>query len=1279
MLRPPYILAHAADNAGCGTHRIMRPIEMLTKMGIAAGRCDMNLWPPEMLKQLNPDIVVWQRQHEDSQLATMKSYREALPGAFIVYELDDALGAVPDDSFHKPFIPIDVEARVAKAVELCDAVSVSTRAMAAYMRRICGEGIDVRIVPNMLGKDDFSTAAQMRKAHKKLHLKPRIGWGGGISHKGDLALIKAAVVATANEVEWVFLGMKPDVDLPVEFHEGVPPREYLAKLASLDLDLVVAPIEDNLFNRCKSNLRLIEAGACGYGVIASRVEPYLEKSPPVTYAAGDDDWIAKIREFIADGEWAKRGAERGAKLREWAEKHFCFESNGEERLKGWLPKGSKPFRSRQVTSVSSNLTIICAIPATGLELLGNVVSTAAEAYASSTDVLYLRPGTIIPRDAVKRLTSHLAKVQAASVSSLSNDGGLCGFPRFGEFSQIDPGHGQEIDAIAAKQFDGLDLDLPFPTGPMMLISRRAMNAVGIPEIGPDGSEEEMLVRWGMMASARGFRNKVAADVFVTAMIPKKLPLQQIVQREMMRWPPLNVQADPLPEIRARLEIEFHKACYLLPLRQQESGYDDWAAFFDSPGERDMAAMRSLVTHIDNPVSFGLLLPDEATVEPQAWSKYQNVPRETAVKSEADWFVFMWPGATLRSHALFEFAQAIRANPEARFIYADHDIITPEGVRSDHSFKPNFDHDLLLGRDYVSQICAIHRSMLPEGVIDDVAIYGVAIQLLLRRDPKVFAHVPRILAHLPPSSTPHEARMARRKIEVVNRFFGMANQKITVRQHPRFPQWGEVSFANNRIAGEAPLVSIIIPTKDKVEMLSPCLATVLEMTTYPNYEVLIIDNGSTRPEMVEYLNKARAMPRVRVIAWPFPYNWSKLNNFAAGEAKGTFLLLLNDDTRVIEPQWLDEMVGAASRPDVGAVGARLLYPHSLIQHVGVICQRGYCGHSLKGLPDGQPGYQGLAVLSHDATAVTGACLLIHHSLFEGAGRLDESLVHNFNDVALCLQLNRMGYRNVVAMRAQLQHYEGVTRTSALSPEGLQYLQAEAAILSNKFPEPDPLWNNNLVVSHMNGGATVAGLNYDQIAWPGMPWSWRGADWRMDRVLTVGDDDRMAGRIELGQGNVIYRIQVDGFSVRIVEPPLINLPACDIRETGPFKTFLDLIGIDRIVLRSTAGMPVEILGFLTRLDRPVEYAPNSAESLCPRRDMRVDNKSCGEGWRHGNCQACIDKHGSFSGFVSLLGWRHLWAEFLSRSELDVSGLGIEARTAVEHVFGGSVEPFRLPDAG
>jgi len=327
----PVVLAHPADTMGCGHYRVMQPFNALREAGIVDGALSVGLMHVVDLERYNPDAVILQRQIGEERLEAMRRIK-AFSRAFKVYELDDYLPNLPMKSVHRQHMPKDIVKSLRRGLSYVDRFVVSTEVMAEAFAAFHP---DIRVVRNRLDPRWWSDLpASARQASQK----PRVGWAGGSSHTGDLEMIADVIKELASEVEWVFFGMCPEKLKPYvhEFHEGVAIESYAKKLASLNLDLALAPVEQNLFNECKSNLRLLEYGACGFPVICSDVRCYQGDGLPVTRVKNRfRDWVDAIRSHINDLDAAARAGDdlRAAVLGRW----LLEGENLEAWRKAWLP------------------------------------------------------------------------------------------------------------------------------------------------------------------------------------------------------------------------------------------------------------------------------------------------------------------------------------------------------------------------------------------------------------------------------------------------------------------------------------------------------------------------------------------------------------------------------------------------------------------------------------------------------------------------------------------------------------------------------------------------------------------------------------------------------------------------------------------------------------------------------------------------------------------------------------------------------------------------------
>lgn len=373
---------------------------------------------------------------------------------------------------------------------------------------------------------------------------------------------------------------------------------------------------------------------------------------------------------------------------------------------------------------------------------------------------------------------------------------------------------------------------------------------------------------------------------------------------------------------------------------------------------------------------------------------------TAPVMEAeDWVMLLAPTDRLASKALDWFAAEAGCHPEAAIIYADDDELDARRRRVNPRFKPDWSYLHLQGIDYIGRAAIISaRALTAAGRIRPQNLAGDTWELLLRVGEiagDAIRHIPAILLH-------RDAQAEGAKPSVRRVRFGLP--------------------------GPPPQVSIIIPTRDKADYLRRCVESVLHKTRYPRFDLLVVDNGSREPDALAYLQELAGRPRVRVQQYDRPFNFSAINNYAARQATGEVLCFLNNDTEVITPDWLDEMVGQLVQPRVAVVGAKLLYADGRVQHGGDTVGPGGCAdHLHEGIDRDNPGYCYRAAVAQDLSAVTAACMLTWQKTFlELDGFNARWLPVAFNDVDYCLRVRAAGLRVVYTPHAELYHHESASR-------------------------------------------------------------------------------------------------------------------------------------------------------------------------------------------------------------------------------------------------------------
>lgn len=427
---------------------------------------------------------------------------------------------------------------------------------------------------------------------------------------------------------------------------------------------------------------------------------------------------------------------------------------------------------------------------------------------------------------------------------------------------------------------------------------------------------------------------------------------------------------------------------------------------------------------------------------------------------------------LHPSALLRIAEAVNAHPEWRMLYSDEDKIDTRGRRYEPYFKPDFNYDLFLGQNCISHLGVYETALLRE--IGGFALgmegsqdWDLALRCVERLSPGQVGHVPAVLYHwraIPGStalsgdqkSYAHDAGY-----KAVTAHLGRVSPGASVEPVQGLPGNYRVRYP---VPATSPRVTLVVPTRDKVELLRMCVESILEKTDYDNFEILVVDNGSVEEATLGYFASLEGNPRVRVLPYPHPFNYSAINNFAVAHTDADIVGLVNNDIEAIGPGWLTEMVSHAIRPGVGCVGAMLYYPNDTVQHAGVITGfGGVAGHAHHGLNRGNMGYFGRLALAQDYTCVTAACLLVRRSIYEEVKGLDEGLKVAFNDVDFCLRVKAAGYRNVWTPFAELYHHESASRGLEDTPEKLARFQNEVNFMTARWGDSlhvDPAYNPNL---------------------------------------------------------------------------------------------------------------------------------------------------------------------------------------------------------------------------
>ena len=441
----------------------------------------------------------------------------------------------------------------------------------------------------------------------------------------------------------------------------------------------------------------------------------------------------------------------------------------------------------------------------------------------------------------------------------------------------------------------------------------------------------------------------------------------------------------------------------------------------------------------------------------------------------DFIAFADHDDELTPHALFECVKALNDHPGTLVVYSDEDKMSMDGHKFfQPHFKPDYNPDLLCTVNYICHLFVVSRKVIDQvGMLrkefDGAQDYDFIFRCVEAVKDEEIYHVPKILYHWRchedstaenPESKTYAFEAGRRAVQEHYNRTGIQAKVLD----------GEFLglYRTEFIRDHDPLISIIIPNKDHIDDLKRCMDSIDQKSTYQNYEYVIVENNSTDPVTFEYYKKLEAEnEKVHVVYWDGVFNYSAINNYGASFARGEYFLLLNNDTEIINPNCLEELLGYCMRSDVGAVGARLYYEDDTIQHAGVVIGfGGIAGHCFVLQPRGTTGYCHRIICAQDYSAVTAACMMVKRTAFEEVGGLSEELQVAFNDIDFCMKLRKAGYLIVYNPYAELYHYESKSRGLEDTPEKVARFNREISVFEKRWPDilrnGDPYYNPNLTL-------------------------------------------------------------------------------------------------------------------------------------------------------------------------------------------------------------------------
>jgi glycosyltransferase involved in cell wall biosynthesis len=434
--------------------------------------------------------------------------------------------------------------------------------------------------------------------------------------------------------------------------------------------------------------------------------------------------------------------------------------------------------------------------------------------------------------------------------------------------------------------------------------------------------------------------------------------------------------------------------------------------------------------------------------------------------------FMDHDDLLNRYALSSYADLIHKNPNVNMLYSDEDLVDENGNRSSPHFKPDFNLDLLLSHNYITHFVCVRKELIedwePIKEVDGAQDYDLILHVVSKIESETITHVSNILYHWRAHNlstaknsgvkhyTIHAGKTAIERYLKKNSI--LATVDYTSRHH-----FYRVKY-NITNPYHASKITIIIPTKDNLKLLRTCIESIISLTDYDNYDIIVVDNQTTEREAKTYLGFLSKLSNVTVIPYWLPFNWAAINNYAAKQSTSEYLLFLNNDIEIIDGTWLTEMVSQLERPKVGIVGAKLVYPDYSIQHAGVILGLGgLAAHQFAGYTEHHPGYNNRINLTQQLSAVTGACLGVKRSVFNEMGGFNEQLAVAYNDIEFCVRVDKAGHKIIYDPFIKMIHYESKTRGYDVGYEKARRLGQEAALFVSLHPDSalyDRFYNVNL---------------------------------------------------------------------------------------------------------------------------------------------------------------------------------------------------------------------------
>ena len=482
---------------------------------------------------------------------------------------------------------------------------------------------------------------------------------------------------------------------------------------------------------------------------------------------------------------------------------------------------------------------------------------------------------------------------------------------------------------------------------------------------------------------------------------------------------------------------------------EKQTYANWELILVNAGQKD-AEINKAVSEV---------CKSDARIKSVELQKDEGITLNTAAgidAAEGDFICFVHSNSALEPHCLFEYVQRINEKPETDLLYCDEDQLFQDGHLGNVFFKPEFSLHLLRSFNYIGNMLCIRRSFLQklnykQSEFDGAQSHHLALHAVEKTGN--ICHIPKVLYHasadeeIAANDATAQQNATNETVKAVSAHLKRLNIDAAVTQSNKCPLCAKVEYA---LPENKPLVSIVIPTHDSVNILKTCVNSILNKTTYDNYEIILVENNSKEPETFEYYKSLENNPKIRITVCNMPPNVAKFNNHGCAEANGEYYVLMNNDTEVITHNWLETMLGLCSQPEIGIVACKLLFPDNTIQDAGVVV-----GNEPKSLfvnlPNGEAGYFNFPNIQREVGAATSACIMTKASVYDQVKGFDEKLPFDYNDVDYSFKVRKAGKQVVYAPFAEIYHYESASRGTDVNVNALSNHIFARGHMMAKWPE------------------------------------------------------------------------------------------------------------------------------------------------------------------------------------------------------------------------------------